>query len=43
MASNRWQEKSHVPKETHLPSIELNTLERQKYEKTIVMHSSKVI
>ena len=34
MASNHWQEEPHVTKETHLPSIELNTLERQKYEKT---------
>ena len=31
MASNHWQEEPHVPKETHLPSIELNTLETKFY------------
>ena len=35
MASNCWQEESHVPKETHLQSIELNTLETKFYQAPI--------
>ena len=31
MALNHWQEEPHVPKEIHLPSIELNTLETKFY------------
>ena len=51
MASNRWQEESHVPKETHLRSIEnismntrlLRCLKKEKKKKDCSMHWIKYL